>query len=244
MPMLAACQPNTPVGHSMNTEACYIAMQNYFNEIGGDLRRSNASNLLAYAEKCEGSGIYEVTLASVYFAHNDMSNAIATAHKGLMLSDSDKDTITHVLVRAELAVGNYEGARTAAEKLFESDSNSSMGNLLLAKYFNAVDKYSEAISRSKNAIATGGGQEAYGVLVTAYYNNNQFEESVRSYVSGLATHRELASNLDAVLAASASYYEIGNKQAARDVLDRHIELVPESSSHPLVIKMYEILAQP
>lgn len=242
--MLAACQPNSPMENSMNTEVCYKVVQSYMDKIDTDLRRANANDFLKYRDQCEGSGIYEVSLASIYFVHGDNQNAIAMAKQGLALEDSDKDALTHVLVSAAIAAKNFEEARKAAQTLLEADNNSRMGNLLLAKYFNVTGQFSESILRAENAVAMGGNDEAYAILITAYYNSNQFEEAVKSYEAGLQAHQNMQSNIDAVLAASASYYEVGNKQASLDVLNRHVELVPESKEHPLVIKMHEILSEP
>jgi len=244
LPTLTACKAEESTGNIMNTELCREKMSVFFENEWRENPLARVTAIEALSSTCSGIFVYEAGLANAYFTAGMNLNARDVATKALKLSDTDYEFFTDLIFKTFINENNFEKAQSTAQHALAEKPDSYIGYLLMSKYQVSINKNHEAIKYANQALEKGAGFEASTMLITALYNLNHFQEAVVSFEHAKNESNNIYSDINAVLAASASYYEIDNKQAALDFLNRHIELVPESSSHPLVIKMYEILAQP
>lgn len=238
VPIIASCQPERVVSVDLCGEKLRAAL------VGASSDPHELVNAVESLEsECLGSAAYDVALTYAYLGSGRFQDASVTGRRGLALPEADVEGLSDAIFSAEVALGNLPQAKQVVDDLFAKDERSPIGQLLLAKYLVASGREHEAIDAAKAAVAAGVGPDAFRVLTTAYYNANMFKEAVSSFELGRMQHESLVEDINAVLPASASYYEVGNKSASLDVLETHVRLVPESRQVPLFQKMYGILTE-
>lgn len=240
LPLVASCQPNNSLDKTMSKSNCEEVLLPYVE----NAVNSRSSEILKLKNACSKYQVYYYALTGAYYFEKNYIHAYNSASLGLKLISDYNASLYYLAFNSKVALMDFTSAKLLADEAKQKLPESDIGYLLLGRIYLLENKYDDSIVNLKKVFSENSLFEAKQNLTIAYYNTNQFDEAVSSFESGINANQVVYQDSQAVLAASASYYEIGNKQAARDVLDRHIALVPKSSSHPLVIKMYEILDQP
>ncbi len=240
LPTLTSCQAEESTGNTMNKELCREEMVVFLE----NMSTRNVAEILNMKNKCGKQQVYYYALSSAYYLEFNYPEAITAARAGLEIDSEFNSSLYYFIFNSEVKLNDYQAARNVAEEASQKLPESDIGFFLLGIMSSLDKNYPVAIQYLEKVFSEESAYEAKQYLTIAYYNINQFNKSVVSFENGARLNNAIYLDKQAVLSASASYYEIGNKQAALDVLNRHVELVPESRSHPMIIKMYEILTQP
>jgi len=241
LPVLAACQPNKSMDIAMETDK--VCREKLFHVIA-NTENNKISAITEMKDECGEQQVYSYALANTYFKNEKYVQAVEAARNGLKIDNEFNPNLYYVIFHSKFQLNDFQAAKNVAEEALHSMPKNDIGFFLLGTFAMHEENYIASIQNLEKVFSEESVFEAKQHLTIAYYNTNQFKEATIAFENGARLNDVTYLNRQAVLAASASYYEIDNKQAALDVLNRHVELVPESRAHPLVIKMYEILTQP
>jgi tetratricopeptide (TPR) repeat protein len=159
----------------------------------------------------------------------------------LAIKGAAKARFLYVIFRARAGEGDWPGALVIANEALDKFPKSNAGYLLKGEYFGGIGDFEKSaiyLEKSRDITSTS---EANNHLVIAYYNTNRYEDAVSAFEQSARIDDTSMSDTNTVLAAAASYYEIGNRSASLELLEKHAGVVPESRHNPLFIKMYNIL---
>lgn len=241
MPVLASCQQNNSMVEAMNKTEC----ENKLLELIGTGSNKNIPKILELKSNCATQQVYYYALSHAYYVDGDYRQSIDVATFGLELPYVEifSPTLYYTKFKSLIAIKDIMQAKQVVYTLKEKHPDSDVGYLMLGEISLREKNYLESISSLEKVRNEDNLFVSKHLLTVAYYHVNKFDYAVNAFESSVKINNSVYYERSSILAASASYYEIGNKQAALEVLNQHIAFVPESKSHPLVIKMYEILAQ-
>jgi tetratricopeptide (TPR) repeat protein len=168
-------------------------------------------------------------------------DAEQTARLGLAIKGDDKARFLYVMFRTRVGERDWPGALVIANEALDKFPKSNAGYLLKGEYFGGIGDFEKSatfLERSREIVSNS---EVNNHLVIAYYNTNRYKDAVSAFEQSARIDDTSMFDINTVLAAAAAYYEIGNRRASLELLEKHAGVVPESRHDPLFIKMHNIL---
>lgn len=237
IPLLAACQS----GSNMDSEMCRQKLQPFFSEQGPLDPLQRLASIKGLESECSGSGAFELALSTAHLMASQYTDAERVAEYGLTLQEGDREGLSYVLFGAMAGKRDWAGAGQVADSVTDKYPQKSVGYLLKGRYLNGIGDFNKAIIALEKANTIEPRSETFQHLTIAYYNANRFLDSVNAFEASMRLNNRALYEINVVLAASASYYEVGSMKESGALLQEHIKLVPESRANPMVVKMLTIL---
>lgn len=188
------------------------------------------------SSQCGDTGAYALVLATSYLDSGSYVKAEGVARQGLGKSDVSNDSLFYVIFKSLIGEGKMVSALAVAENLISEDPDSGLGYLLKGEYFVVNRDYSDSAFYLEKSRSMHNGSEVNNQLVVVYYNLGRYADALKSFEDSESINGTAIHDIPTVLSAAASYSLIGNNQMAKDVLDRHLKVVPGSGSNPVFVR--------
>ena len=206
---------------AMSAEECKVAIA------------SGTTPLVELKQPCQGSGYFELMMATEELNRGDLQSARQWVDAGLKADKVDAMPFYEIEFSVNVAAKTPELNRRMAEKFIEDHPEDAAGHLLMGKYFAVSGDLTESIRHLEQAAALRGEVAAYGankLLVSGYWDADRLADGAAAFDRAEAFLPEAIYN-DWTLTkmASASHFLSGNPARAQAILQHQLERHPESS---------------
>jgi tetratricopeptide (TPR) repeat protein len=194
------------------------------------------------AGKCEGTGLYNVRLASLYLDASDSINAERVAHSGLLKSSEYAPNLNHVLVEVALQRGDRKSAQKMAEEIAAAYPNYTpiLGTLAdFAMADRRWDKYLELFQRA-HRIEPEKALPLLGMAI-ALHQLDRHEECVARVYEALKLEPIRIARTTGVKEAIFSLGILKRNKEAAELLRRHMNANPEWAKDPGMVSAAKAL---
>lgn len=227
----------------MDSELCRAKLEGYFHNFRDSRVEDRLSSIEKFAPHCEGSGYYELALASALLIARRYSDAERVAKRGLTIDGPDKTRLFYVVFKAKIAKRDFDGALVIADGVIAKFPRSDVGYMLKGEYLGSIGDFERSVAFLEEARDISPSSEIYNRLVVGYYNVGRYYDSAGAFTASGASDDSGIQELNTVLAAAASNYEIGKLEMAREILQRHRNLVPAIGTNAQFVRLMKILSK-
>jgi tetratricopeptide (TPR) repeat protein len=197
------------------------------------------------AATCSGSGIYEARLGDLYSISGLPDKSQQLINSALSEPTGFERELRSSLATAQLLRRNFDGALATANALVADYPNWAGAYTSLGSVYMEMRQYSEAIPILEKANSL---EEVSGtnlMLTMAYYTTGDYQQSALSLQNALRQDASSLKHTDAICAGSLSLLRLGHIDAGLQLLQKHVELVPNAKKMPnvqTVLKHYQAVA--
>lgn len=197
------------------------------------------------AGACNGSGYFELASATDAMSRGDLVDAREWVDAGLKAADFDVMPFYEIEFAINVANKTPEENEQLAEAFVQAHPESAAGYLLLGKYHAASGDLAAAIRSLEKAKALKGEIAIYGankLFVSAYWDANRLTDAANAFDEAEQAYPQVYNDWSLTQIAAASHFLSGNAVRARSILERQLQLHPESASDKYVRKLATDLA--
>ncbi len=179
-------------------------------------------------EHCSGSGVLEARLAYLYGAAGLYAEADALILQGLSFPSPYEMQLRSAQTNLALRQGRLDQAEQYARDLVAAfpewaGSYAALGEVLLASKQDVEGI--EALETANSLLETS---KAHLLLTMAHFNLENYLESAQALQRSLKMDINGLKHTNAICAGSLSLLALGHVSAGQELLDKHLELVPDA----------------
>ncbi len=200
------------------------------------------AQMLALADDCADTGIYEARLAQLYAETRDFEEGEAVAIEALALNSPYENEILVAQIHLALGPHKLDEATQYAAVLASNYPDWTRSLVTAGRVLQLSRQHAAAIQFLETANAGEETGEAWLYLSGLYFSNGQYEDALQARARALQLDPSGMRFTEFVVVGVMSLKELGRADEARAMLDRHLEAVPHASERPLTASIELLLA--
>ncbi len=182
--------------------------------------------------ECAGTGLYEARLGVAYILIGRLEEAERLLQKSLETTTGFERELKWVLADVFYLQSRGDEAETVARELIAKHPDWPGGYTALAKALLVTDDLEGVVSAAEmsNLLYEDAGN--YLLLTMAHFNLGNYPESAQAMQTSLRMDMSGLTVTDAVASGALSLLVLGDYEAGWEMLQKHVELVPEAIDSP------------
>ena len=204
-----------------------------------------AGALEGLADTCAGTGLYEARLGYLYSLVGRTQEGERLLRAALETTTGFERELKTSLVNVLSAQARFDDAEDVALNLIADYPEWPGGFTALAGVLLVIGDYQGVVAAAEKSNAIAEDADTYLFLTMAHFNMRNYEESARAMQTSLRLDRAGLMHTDAVASGAMSLLAMGHHEAGLELLERHIELVPdaaESANFQLAARRFQLSA--
>ncbi len=190
-----------------------------------------AAELLALEElapACAGHGAFEAGLAHAHIYVGRPEDAERIVMDALAEDGGYEKQLKGVLGDALFRQEKFEEAESLARELIEDHPDFYIGYWRLGDVLLVTGDYEGVVSAMETANVLEESAVSYQLLTMAHFNLQNYRESALALQTALQMDIRSLRHTSSVSAGALSLLALGHYEAGRELLDKHVELVPDA----------------
>lgn len=232
----------------MSPQQCREALATYYpDSLVPERAKQVLSALKKYEPQCRGSGYLELLKANAYLVVGDVPEAKRWVAAGLAVPDFDQTPLYEVQFGINVRLQRNADNLALAEQLIAKQPDDAIGYYLKGKYFAKIGDARDAIENLERSKAMGDENAKYSadkLLIPAYWELNRIPDVAATFDDAERVKPHLIyGDWELSRLGAISHFLAGDKERAGAILQRQLELHPETRSDKFVSQLISDLAK-